>query len=175
MASPHDDFAGTLANAGRVPVALVHAAPKARDGSLGNIEAELEQFTANARSSPGGIPGNHAENQLPQLFTDSLPAEGLSLPARFRGAGVALPSRLRCISWTQPLALSSVDCCHKQVPHFSLFTTQTAHEARLCAVQERYNESVVPCGPNRNLQSIAVRPVPCKYLVDQPGIALSRR
>jgi hypothetical protein len=34
----------------------------ARDGSLGNIEAKLEQFTMDAWSAPGGILGDHAEN-----------------------------------------------------------------------------------------------------------------
>jgi len=33
-----------------------------RDGSLGNIEAKLEQFTMDAWSAPGGILGDHAEN-----------------------------------------------------------------------------------------------------------------
>src|SRR6266481_2006680 len=32
------------------------------NGSLRNIEAKLEQFTMNARSTPSGILGNHAEN-----------------------------------------------------------------------------------------------------------------
>ena len=36
----------------------------ARDGSLRNIKTKLGQFTMNARSAPGGILGNHAENQF---------------------------------------------------------------------------------------------------------------
>src|SRR6266481_4414747 len=33
-----------------------------RDGSLGNLEAKLEQFTMDAWSAPSGILRNHAEN-----------------------------------------------------------------------------------------------------------------
>jgi hypothetical protein len=50
----------------------------ARDGSLGNIETEFQQLAVDARGTPSGILNNHAENQLSQVFTDPLPAEGFS-------------------------------------------------------------------------------------------------
>ncbi|HET6840587.1 MAG TPA: hypothetical protein VFK06_02725 [Candidatus Angelobacter sp.] len=67
----------------------------ARDGSLRNIETQLEQLTMYARGTPGGILGNHAENQFSQLFTDSLPAECLSMarnPIPVQAESSAMPA-----------------------------------------------------------------------------------
>ena len=44
-----------------------------RDASFREIETQLEQFTVNARRSPGRILGNHSKNQGANLFADTLP------------------------------------------------------------------------------------------------------
>ena len=49
-----------------------------RDTPLGNIETQLEQFAVNARCSPGGILGNHTEDQCANVFADTLPSSYLS-------------------------------------------------------------------------------------------------
>ena len=40
----------------------------AGDSSLRNIEPKFQQLAVNARSTPSGILGDHAKNQLSQLF-----------------------------------------------------------------------------------------------------------
>ncbi len=40
----------------------------AQDSSLGDVESEHLQFSVNARRAPGGIFGNHAEDQFAQFF-----------------------------------------------------------------------------------------------------------
>jgi hypothetical protein len=39
-----------------------------QDGSLGDVVAEHLQFAVNPRRTPGGVPGDHAENELAQFF-----------------------------------------------------------------------------------------------------------
>jgi hypothetical protein len=43
-----------------------------RDTPFRDIETQLEQFTVNARRSPGRILGNHTEDQGANLFADTL-------------------------------------------------------------------------------------------------------
>jgi hypothetical protein len=50
-----------------------------RNGSLRNIEPQLQKFTMNARSTPGGVLSNHLENRFSQLPADSLPAKRFSM------------------------------------------------------------------------------------------------
>jgi hypothetical protein len=50
------------------------ASHPAGDGSFGNLEAEHAEFTVNARSTPGGVRGNHLENQLAELFGNAFSA-----------------------------------------------------------------------------------------------------
>jgi hypothetical protein len=49
-----------------------------RDTSFREIEPQLEQFTMNARRSPGRILGNHTEDQGANLFADALTSSHLS-------------------------------------------------------------------------------------------------
>jgi hypothetical protein len=49
-----------------------------RDTSFREIEPQLEQFTMNARCSPGRILGNHTEDQGANLFADTLTSAQLS-------------------------------------------------------------------------------------------------
>src|SRR6266853_1670476 len=51
----------------------------ARNGSLGEIEAEFKQFAMNARSTPGWILSHHAEDQVAQFAADSLPPEDFAM------------------------------------------------------------------------------------------------
>ena len=44
-----------------------------RDTSFREIETQLKQFAVNARRSPGRILGNHAKDQVANLFADTLP------------------------------------------------------------------------------------------------------
>ncbi len=50
-----------------------------RNSSFRKIEPKLEQFSMNARSTPGGILIHHTENQLAQFLAGSLSAEDLSM------------------------------------------------------------------------------------------------
>src|SRR5579859_1135385 len=52
-----------------------------RHRSFGYIKSQFEQFAMDTRSTPGGILGYHAEDQLASLFVDSLPS---SSRTRFR-------------------------------------------------------------------------------------------
>jgi hypothetical protein len=45
-----------------------------RDTPFRDIETQLEQFTVNARCSPGRIVGNHTEDQGAKLFADTFPS-----------------------------------------------------------------------------------------------------
>lgn len=45
-----------------------------RDTPFRDIETEFEQFAVNALSSPGQILGNHTEDQVANLFADTLPS-----------------------------------------------------------------------------------------------------
>jgi hypothetical protein len=47
---------------------------RSRDTPFRDIETQLEQFAVNARSSPGRILGNHAEDHGANLFADTLPS-----------------------------------------------------------------------------------------------------
>src|SRR5208337_5237499 len=42
--------------------------------SFGNLKAEHAEFAVNARSTPGGVLGNHLENQSAELFGNSFSA-----------------------------------------------------------------------------------------------------
>src|SRR5215831_11809361 len=52
----------------------------ARYRSLGNVEAQLEQFTVDARCSPRRILPDHAENQLAHFAAQGFPSGGMSSP-----------------------------------------------------------------------------------------------
>jgi len=52
----------------------------AQDGLLRNIEAKHSQLAVDARSTPGRVFGNHAENDLTKFRTDSLAAWATSMP-----------------------------------------------------------------------------------------------
>lgn len=52
----------------------------AGNASLRYIEAEHQKFAMNARSTPGGILGKHAENQVPDLFREPFSTHLLSHP-----------------------------------------------------------------------------------------------
>src|ERR1700683_314517 len=63
-----------------------------RNGSLRDIETEHKEFAMDAGRSPGGVPGDHAEDQLPNLlrrllspnlhpdFGDQLPVKAETSP-----------------------------------------------------------------------------------------------
>src|SRR5437016_4060036 len=52
----------------------------AEDGSLGNLEAEHEQFAVNARSAPGRILRHHLKDQIADLLGHPIPSQS---PSRF--------------------------------------------------------------------------------------------
>jgi hypothetical protein len=49
-----------------------------RDTPFRDFETQLEQFAVNAQCSPGGILGNHTEDQGANLFADMLPSSDSS-------------------------------------------------------------------------------------------------
>jgi hypothetical protein len=50
------------------------ASHPAGDDAFGNLKAQHAEFAVNARSTLGGVLGNHLENQLAELFGNSLSA-----------------------------------------------------------------------------------------------------
>ena len=52
----------------------------AGNGSFGNIKTQHEQFSVDARRTPGWILGDHAENQTPNLFAGWSPPRLLRDP-----------------------------------------------------------------------------------------------
>src|SRR5436853_6603949 len=55
----------------RVSRRMTHAAG---NGSLGNIESQHQELTVNTRCAPGWVFRHHPQNQLANLFGNSLPA-----------------------------------------------------------------------------------------------------
>src|SRR5215831_14216405 len=56
----------------------------ARNCSLGNVEAQLEQLTVDARCAPRRVLGDHAENQLAHFPAQGFPSGGVSSPRQPR-------------------------------------------------------------------------------------------
>src|SRR5260370_18668253 len=54
----------------------------ARDGSFRNIEAQLQQFSMNARRTPGRVLRNHAEDQISKLCADSFSSRHALMPRK---------------------------------------------------------------------------------------------
>ena len=61
----------------RISGSLSHPA---QHGSFGDVEAKHLQFAMNAWGTPGWILGDHAEDELAQLFADALPARANLMP-----------------------------------------------------------------------------------------------
>lgn len=62
------------------PAVTRRAFHPARNGSLGNIKIQHEQFSVDARRTPGWILGDHAEDQLPNLLAGRPSAKLLGDP-----------------------------------------------------------------------------------------------
>src|SRR5260370_3780200 len=54
----------------------------ARHGSFRNIEAQLEQFSMNARRTPGRVLRNHAKDQVSKLAADSFSPQHALMPRK---------------------------------------------------------------------------------------------
>lgn len=51
----------------------------ARNDALRDVKAKHLQFPVNARRAPGGILGDHFEDELSQVFADALSSEAISM------------------------------------------------------------------------------------------------
>jgi hypothetical protein len=71
----------------------------AQDGALRNIEAKHGQLAVDARGTPGWVLGNHAEDELAQLYADMLSPRRRPMlrrpgPIRFESGAVPAHNRL---------------------------------------------------------------------------------
>jgi hypothetical protein len=66
---------------GKLRISRCFAHP-AGDGSFGNIEAEHEKLTVDARRSPSRILGDHPEDQISNIFRNSPSADLSTEPGK---------------------------------------------------------------------------------------------